>query len=480
MTCQTNGGRFPWLLLLLSLGLLLVGLSRVAHGQDEIELDDSTIDEPMTPEVEAPVEPEFDNTPQLVEVVRLENGLTLLLQDTPNTSHSAIVVMLASGEHHDPSDAPGLARMLARLALTSAAPGAEPATPESLDDRYDDGWSARAYPEHIVFGWVVPHEEAPERLQELGARLSALEITEGDLSEEVERLSREQSVEFESGRPEAPINWLVAKTFRHASGDARGLDPERLRRLGLERVQREWRRRAAPSDVTVLLCGRVDGLTETAATTLGAIEGDDTGASTPMRVHVQPAGPVAREVIVPRLPLRKPHAAVAFYAPEIDAPDHPAFLAVSYEFTRQARRLPGVEARLPFQYSLLLDPRAAYLTPHPWRFPKGPDQALGYWVKKIENKRFNRTDVKRAYRALAWQLGDDLPGSIIARLDEQPEVLFTIGYASAFRHARGGPDFWDAYRRRFKGLDGVALEAVRDRHFFSDGTWALFVLREQP
>lgn len=425
--------------------------------------------------------------PQVVVREVLPNGVRLLMQETPGVEHVGVLAVIGSGEIHDPADAPGLARVLANLVMTSgvdvpgmdatANPDAEPRLIGALDYLYRDGWAAQALPERMAFGVVVPSADADEELRRLVRRLRHVVFTSSDLQRETAALESDLQDRFEIKRPLVPMSWLVTKTFRHVGDPYRGADPAAIAALPVDRVQAEWGRRRHPGNITAVIIGDInaeDGAVRVAAReAFGSIE---PAGAIPTEVTVQPVGNVRREIFVPHLPGDDDHIAIAFYAPPITDPAHPAFLAMSQQFIDDARAMPGADARLPYQYSMLLDPRAAYLTPHAWRFPKGPGQAGGYWLDKIAKRRFANAIGRGTLGRLIWQLGGEMKEEFIEEVARSPELLYTLGYATAFREAYGDDAFWENYRANLYRIRGRDLEDLRKR-FYADTNRTLFVLR---
>jgi hypothetical protein len=239
-----------------------------------------------------------------------------------------------------------------------------------------------------------------------------------------------------------------------------------------------------PSNVKVHICGdltRFDSIESNVAEalhTLSASAGDPV-PEFDVTVHTEPQQSRRRRIIVESLPGNTDHVVCAYYAPEITHPDHPAFLAASADLMGDARKQPGAQARLEFQYSLLLDPRASYLAPHSWRYKGGAKHALTYWSLKIKNRQFSNNDGRRALAQLAWQLGGDIPGAFAPRINQRPAILYTIAYAQAFRARYGDDEFWSTYRDQLGNLNKRELEAVRSTYLTNDNA-ATFVLTTSP
>ncbi len=419
--------------------------------------------------------------PQVVDIQTLDNGVQLIQQNVLPAHHVAVLVLLKSGDRNDPKDLAGFNHLMMRLIATCKTGDGEDViqSAQSLDAAYPNGWSAQSFPDHAVLGWVVPASEVEAVVQQAVDRLATLIVTRDDISRETEFISDELKQRFETQQHLVPASWLVAKSFRHVSDPPRGISANVLSRLTADRVYEEMATRVHPSQISVLLCGDlsnqeiITNVTQMLST-LEDARGNKAG-SVELPITMKPTGAVAREIVVEHLQGDKDHGVATFYAPPITAPDHPAFMVVARKLVRSAKNLDGAQARLPFQYSVLVDPRAAYLTPHAWRFPKGPAQALGYWTVKIDKLQFGRTDGKKALSGIAWQLGDTLPPAIIERAIRQPNILYSVAYATAFRLRYGDNVFWNTYRTQMTAQNAKQLKAARQKYFSADNR-ALFVL----
>lgn len=455
----------------LALALLLVHAAPTSAMQEGLE--PLTPDQPVTAPEDATTTPD---APQVVDERELANGVRILTQPIAGVSHAAIIAVLEVGSSCDPTDGPGMSRLFDRLLMTCASKDQPARSVKQLDETYPRGWNIRSYDAMSVFGVVVPSESVNAEIEKLATRLATLRIGADDIARECGSIEAEMKAIFDEKPLIKPMSWLVAKSFRHETDPPRGIDPGRLARLRPERVAQEWERRIVGGNVTLVLVGDVSriGLDAAADRAFGALPSGDR-PKFPVTVH--PVGPVVRDVLQSSgLPGNKLHGVAAFFAPQITAPDHPAFLALAHALMLEAARMPGSQGRNEFQYDMLLDPRAAYVTPHAWRYPKGPLQALGYWDAKIKNRKYTHADAKRALGALDWQLGAPLRGGVVDELANQPGLLYTIGFATGFRAIHGDTSFWDGYRTKLERMDPKDITAARDK-YFADSNRALFVLK---
>ncbi|MCL4197569.1 MAG: insulinase family protein [Phycisphaerales bacterium] len=467
--------RRPGFLFAAILQFAAIVLSASAARAVQDERQPPTLPDPPAAEPESPTPP----APQVVHSRTLPNGVRVLTQPIDGATHAAILVSFSAGSSHDPADAPGLARLLDRLLITAADEAEQGRTDAQLDERYPDGWIVRSYDALSVCGVVVAADRAADEVERLARRLLTLRIDDVALAREVKAIEAEMNVLFEERPLLKPMSWLVAKAFRHDSGAPRGIDPVRLARLTPDRVQREWQQRLVGGNVTVVLAGDVSriGLDATVDRALGALP---SGSRPDFPVTVHPVGAVTRDIMDSGdLPSRRHHGTAAFFAPPVTHPDHPAFLVLGTTLTHYAATLPGAESRLDFQYNMLLDPRAAYLTPHMWRFTRdgGPAAALGWWDAHIKKSRkFTQADARRTLGALDWQLGAPLRGGVIDELGKRPALLYTIAFATAYRSHYGDEAFWQNYRQQLERMDVRDLNAARDT-YFADSNRAIFILK---
>lgn len=414
--------------------------------------------------------------PQIVYERLLPNGVRVLVQPIEGVSHAAIIAVLEVGSSNDPSDSPGLSRLFDRLLMTCPSQDIPSRSVKDLDEKYPDGWNIRSYDTMSVYGVVVPSENLGDEVEQLAKRLSTLQVSPADISRETASIEEEMKTLFDDRPMIKPMSWLVAKAFRHDVDLPRGVDPARLARLNPDRLLLEWQKRIVGGDVTLILVGDVSriGLDAIADKAFGALA---SGQRPDFPLTVHPVGQVTRDIMQSGgLPGNLHHGTAAFYAPPVTSPDHPAFLVITNALMREAAGMPGAAARLEIQYDMLLDPRAVYLTPQAWRYPKGPAQALGYWDAKIKNRKYTHADALRTLGSLDWQLGAPLRGGVVDQLDHQPGLLYTIGYATAFRAAYGDTAFWDNYRQQLQRMDAKTLDAVRQK-YFTDTNRAIFILK---
>lgn len=424
---------------------------------------------------------------QAVSSERLANGVTLMTQSIPGVAHTATLVVLRTGTDHDPADGPGLACLMDELYFGLPAGTGESAfegmSRAAMRRAYGAGFMAQSHHDHAVYGVVTPAGEVDSAVGMLAKRAGGLRFEAEGIEAAEKALRGRMKDAFEENASQMLLNWATSLTFRNGSEAPGGVDVDALSGLTPERLNEEWNRRVTGSNVCVLVCGSLEHFdVERARDAWGALKGE---GSAPAEMSVKSVGVSAKEVAVPRLPGGKEHAVAAYFAPAVSGADHPAFVAVAHQLMVEARRAaagPGGEgnASLPlaFQYSMLSDDRAAYLTPLVGQFPKGAAQAMGYWVDTIQKLKFQKSDGKRAMRAYDWQFGAPLSGELVAGMRENPNLIFTIAYASAYRAVKGDEAFWTGYRESLGALTVSDLQAARDR-YFTQRNWAFFLLKQK-
>lgn len=453
----------------------LVALLTVAHAQE--------------PPAAEPVDDRAP-VPQVVESVRLENGMTVLIQPIEGMESVAVLVTMKRGSEHDPRNAPGLHHMLAELALASGMTSEgvsahelneellEPRTKMELHRAYAKGWRSRAYHDHVSFGWDVASEDAPRHIREAVARLTHLSITGADIERAIDEVHGATNEKFVTKLPLAPRAWAEVLAFPHTSRATFGIDADRLRGLRESQVSDAWAKITSPDNVIMTITGNIGLTTRETLLEVAAAVPSNGASEASDSVTRKAVGKTGRKVAVDNLPGGREHVAVVAFAPPLDHPDHPAFLVVAEMLTMSAMQMPASQARLPFDYTLLDDPRAAYLTPHTAQYPKGAGQALGYWFVKIQNLRPSRSRAKRTRRSLGWQLGDPIIPIVLDMANDRPEMHLDIAHGVAFRELHGGSGFWDEYRARLIKQDPREMARVRTEYFTNQG-WAFFWLQSQ-
>ncbi len=462
--------------LLLALGFT-VGLS--AQSQEDRDAGWVNVREQQE---EAPPEPEeVVEIPQETFVRTLDNGLRLILQPIPDARRTAVLIHFATGSAHDPADAPGLNDLLFRLVASCAISGRpdSPRTPQGWQEQYRWGWQFKSYPTQSVMGLVVDGEATADAIAHLAAMVTGLTISAEDLSTQIGDLAAEEA-EVESGPGHlTPIRIITARAFPHSSGYPGALDLDALKRLDPARIMDEWHTRACGHNLTVVVSGAMaEDRSALEAALDSAFASLPAGSESPLPVTRRAAGPGVTQETSAHLPGDDDHVAAAFFAPPISSEEHPAFLTVAMLLEDYAKSLPGVKVRLPFQYALLLDERAAWLTPHAWRFPKGAGQALGFWKLRIDRQPFSATDSRKVLRAIGWQLGGPMSEDFIRLLRSRPALLFSVAQATAWRARHGDEAFWNEYRERLQTLTWKQLSAARSR-FFHDENRRLVILRAE-
>lgn len=431
-----------------------------------------------------PPQPELAPIPQTITSRTLANGVEIKSQPIPGVEYVVLIVQLKTGDNHDPADAPGLSQLLVDLAATAPVDTIEKSanSTASLNKEYPLGWNAQSHPDHTILAYVIPSSQLEDQIELAFTRIVKIHFTEEAVAHALQRMREDIDRRFRKEAQLAPMSWVTVQAFRHVSYPRYGISPDQLAKLSTDRLNTEWLTRTNPRNLRLFVCGDVaesshPDIENAINKTFGSI-GSAVDHAPDLKITVRPetGRERRRRVIVDKLPSKKEHVVVAFYSPDLTDPDHPAFLAVANEFMFAARTMPGAEARIPFQYSLLIDSRAAYLTPHIWRFPKGAGQALGFWLTKIYNKKFSNTDGRSTLRRLAWQLGEPLPSSLVAAINKEPALLYTIAYASALRENVGDSRFWESYRATLQRLKKDDLKNIRDKYFRSDDYKAIFVL----
>jgi len=454
----------------------VAGSGRPAHAQEEPAKE-------AAPTQEAPASADVA---QVVSSERLPNGVMFMTQSIPGVAHTATLLVLRTGTDHDPADGPGLACLLDELFFGLPAGTGESAqsgmSRSAMRRAYGAGFMAQAHHDHAVYGVVTPAAEADSAAAMLATRAAALRFEAEGIDAAEKSLRERMRDAFEENASQMLLNWATSLTFRNGSEAPGGVDVDALSGLTAERLSEEWNRRVTGSNVSVLVCGSLEHFdVERAREAWGALKGE---GHAPAEVSVKSVGVSAKEISVPRLPGGKEHAVAAYFAPAVSGADHPAFVAVAHQLMVEARRAAaggGGEGKaslpLAFQYSMLADDRAAYLTPLVGQFPKGASQAMGYWVDTIQKLKFQKSDGKRAMRAYDWQFGAPLSGDLVAGMRENPNLIFTIAYASAYRAVKGDEAFWAGYRESLGALTVSDLQAARDR-YFSQRNWAFFLLKQ--
>ena len=139
------------------------------------------------PKVEKPAKQAEPGSERFV----LENGLTVILRPIKGTESTALVVLYAIGNDHDPAGKSGLAHMLEHVYVTAAAGQAKARTAEEFAGRYAEGANGQTGDRYTVFATVFPKNDLETELKDAAARMGDLRLTADDLARERPRLLTE-------------------------------------------------------------------------------------------------------------------------------------------------------------------------------------------------------------------------------------------------------------------------------------------------
>jgi zinc protease len=408
---------------------------------------------PLPRQEAAPSNRPADTPPseRAVERFRLANGLKVILRPIKGSSETAMVVVYAIGNDHDPKGRSGLAHTVEHLYVTAAA-GKEKARTVDHFRRYPAGANGQTGDRYTVIATVFPKGELDRELADAAARMSDLKVTAADLDRERPRLLEEVRNMYEGFPTLAAVNRareLVRPTPR---GGRHGGPPEQLRTIPLDEVKDRLNRYYKPRNATLALAGDFDP-----AVVRKAIESHF--AALPAGEEIAAPGEPGAPQFVVAAPQKAPPgvespggptACLAYLAPRPGSERYAPFLVLVSRLWAGAGRLGGSGVTGSPVYFTPLDDGAVVAVSVPlWRGEKDADA-----FKRIE--KFVAETIEPKLRAEEPAAVKQELGFLFGLGDIPDEMLGQNPYGVAFSLAR----------RDQLGLDpdrlGRAIDAVTD------------------
>ncbi len=402
------------------------------------------------PAVAAPAEP----------ALILGNGLTLVLRPVPGAADVALALFLKVGEHHEPAGRSGLAHLCEHVLVTAAAGGVPARSAEALAARYPKGHSAQTVDRTTFVGWVAPAARLEEELGELAARLSALEVTEGDLAREKPRVLAEVAHMFDRVPGLAAYNRARERALRNRAGGRRAGLPEHVRSLTLEEVRAFASRHYRARNAVLAVVGgfEPEALRTLATRLLGPLPAGERPVELPAPATVG-AAPVDLLDVEDAPSGVEGRVCVAYPAPQPGAAGYAAFLTLVARLLPLGAPSPG-DFPPPIAFAPLDEPGALYVS-SPLTPGQAPEDAVAAVHERVRRRVMEPWSARDAVKVLAVygpMLGlTPIPDAIAA---QNPYV---VALGLAFRAAYGLDPA--ALRRELRALEEADLPAVAARLF---------------
>lgn len=178
----------------------------------------------------------------------LDNGLTVSLRPMAEVDTVCVLTLFEVGGIHDPEGQSGLAHLCEHLYFTSAAGDTPARTAEEAMQTYahPSGWQAQVGQDYTVIATVAPKERLAAELIESAARMGALEITEGDVAREKQRILVEIAGMFGERATSVPglaaLNLAREAAAPSPAGARRGGGPAQVETLTHAQAVAFWKR----------------------------------------------------------------------------------------------------------------------------------------------------------------------------------------------------------------------------------------------
>jgi zinc protease len=363
-----------------------------------------------------------------VERLQLENGLKVILRPIRGAGDTALVVLYAIGNDHDPPGHSGLGNLVEQVYLTAAAGKAKARTAEEFIRRYPGGANGQMGDRYAAFATVFPAKELDDELQDAAARMGDLHVTADDLARERPRLLAQLGHIFGSFLPLAAQNnarELIRPTPR---GGRHGGLPAEIRKLSLEDVQSYWRRYFKPRNALLVLAGAVEP-----AKARQAIREHfarlEPGEGTPEPGQPEPPkfGVVRETTVKSAIPNAQPTICLAYAAPQPGSAQYAPFLVLIARLWAAAEKLGGDPSSLPVCFTPMDDGAFVAVSA-----PAKPGENVSQAVARLETfvaetiaPPLRDTEITATQQELGFFLGTiDLPDEVLQNIYG---VAFSLG-----------------------------------------------------
>lgn len=383
-----------------------------------------------------------------VERIELENGMKLLVHDSPRSHTIAMTILFGVGDMHDPPGKSGLSHLVEHLLVTAAAGETPARRAEDLMTHYHNGHTAQTASDFTLIGMMFPAERIEAELIDLAARIGDLRITSADLDREKPRVNMELTNMYSAMPGLAAMN--IARTMVHPGpqGSRRGGIEAHVESITLEEVAQWHRACYSASNAVVCIVGnvRAEHVRDIAQRVLAPLPKGE--PMQPLRARAEPiVGPSLHVVEVEPLPhtMAAPTASIAYAVPQPGEDGYAAYLVLLGAIMNEAEQrgmLRGMTFPPPLFVAPLDDPTTLAVS----RVIEGtPEQAITGLHELIEKAiDLDEDGFARAKAAAHTQLG-----YVVGLADPPPALLTMNPYMVALAEAR----------RALIGLDVQTLRA---------------------
>lgn len=405
------------------------------------------------------------------ESLRLENGLRITLRPVLGSVNTSVVVVYSIGGNHDPAGRSGLAHLVEHVYVTAACSETKARTINEFAERYGRGWNAQTGDTYTVIATNVTTAELILELEDAAARMTSLEVTEGDLKREKPRLIAELSNMFGGIPALAAMNFARETLMPTPSGGRKGGLPDEVEAIELGVIRNRIDTYYKPRNAHVILAGGFDVelVRQKVKELFGPIApGEEIGAA-------PGEGPPLDEEIrfveaVPAQPELPSEACVAYRAPLPGDSLYAPFLVLAARIWTELQGSQPSPKHYIVSYSFLDDPKALYVRGN-LQDPELPTATVDNMTKMLESvtwRRLQDSDIDMALNAFGFLLdlmviGDDM----LAR------NLYGVAFSIA-RRAQLGVDS-ERVRREIENVTEVEIQAAALRYLGIENRRAVIV-----
>lgn len=193
-----------------------------------------------------------------VERFTLANGLPVILRPIPGAGSTALVVLYAVGNDHDPAGRSGLAHLAEHVYLTAAAGTTSARTYDKIARDHPAGSNGQTGDRSTVFAATFAPDQLAAELGDAAARMGRLRIAPADLDRERPRLVQEITNMFTGVPALAAVN--NARELLRPTPDSgrRGGQPDQVRSITTTELRSHLARFYQPRNAIVALAGAFD------------------------------------------------------------------------------------------------------------------------------------------------------------------------------------------------------------------------------
>lgn len=292
----------------------------------------------------------------------LDNGLRVLLQPIADVENIALVVLFDVGGDHDPEGLSGLAHLVEHVYVTAAAGDRSARSVQEYVERYPKGWNAQTGARYTVIAAVFPAARLDEELADAAARMSDLRPADSDLAREKPRLLAELENMYRNVPPLAAANLAGERVAPSPRGGRHGGRPDQVADIVLDQLVRHWQRFYKPRNATLVLSGKVDTASASAAIVrhFDEISPGEAPASPPAAPAQSTDFARVTDYVAPNRALPE-QACTAYRRPSSTGADRVAFLAAVARLLDRAPSLGAGASEFPVRYALLDRPDIVFV-----------------------------------------------------------------------------------------------------------------------